>query len=598
MDSIKNIVKKYFENFLYFYRHIRYRIFVQISMSIGVGILDGFGLAMFLPLLQMVDSAPQVSSDKLGNLNFLIEGMEYLGLGLTLMTVLSFLLVFFALKGIAQYISALHQVKVQQIFIKKIRVNLIDGLGHLSYKAFVMSDAGKIQNTLSGEVDRIARAYQTYLTAFQQMVLVIVYMAFAFFIEPKFAVLITIGGALTNIIYKQIYVNTKGASRKLTSEANRFQNLVIQYVSNFKYLKATGSLPAYGRKLKGSVDIIEENNRRIGKLGAILVATKEPLLILVVCTVIYIQVNLMGGSLGPILISLLFFYRALAALIQMQTQYNLFLAVSGSMSNMAEFSSEVQRNSEVEGAAAIDRFEGPLVLESAVFKYNDTVILKDISLNIRRNETVAFVGESGSGKTTLVNVLTGLMPLDAGQMRVGNIERSALNVTSFQQRIGYITQEPVIFNDSIFNNVTFWADPQPENKIKFGNAVYRSSVSDFLNDLPDKELTLLGNNGINLSGGQKQRISIARELYKDVDILVFDEATSALDSETERAIQNNIEDLYGKYTVLIIAHRLSTVKHADRIILMKKGRIVDQGSFSELMEKSATFRKMVELQDV
>ena len=598
MDSIKNIVKKYFENFLYFYRHIRYRIFVQISMSIGVGILDGFGLAMFLPLLQMVDSAAQVSSDKLGNLNFLIEGMEYLGLGLTLMTVLAFLLVFFALKGIAQYFSALHQVKVQQIFIKKIRVNLIDGLGRLSYKAFVLSDAGKIQNTLSGEVDRIARAYQTYLTAFQQMVLVIVYMAFAFFIEPKFAVLITIGGALTNIIYKQIYVNTKGASRKLTSEANRFQNLVIQYVSNFKYLKATGSLPGYGSKLKGSVHIIEENNRRIGKLGAILVATKEPLLILVVCTVIYIQVNLMGGSLGPILISLLFFYRALAALIQMQTQYNLFLAVSGSMSNMAEFSSEVQKNSEREGAVAVDRFDGPLVLESAVFKYNDTVILNDINLSIRKNETVAFVGESGSGKTTLVNVLTGLMPLDAGQMRIGNVERSKLNITSFQQRIGYITQEPVIFNDSIFNNVTFWADPHPENKIKFGNAVYRSSVSDFLNDLPDKELTLLGNNGINLSGGQKQRISIARELYKDVDILVFDEATSALDSETERAIQNNIEDLYGKYTVLIIAHRLSTVKHADRIILMKKGRIVDQGSFSELMEKSATFRKMVELQDV
>lgn len=597
LDSIKSIIKKYFQNFLYFYSYARYQIFIQIGMSVGVGILDGFGLAMFFPLLQMINNPNSVELEKLGNLRFFIKGMESLGVNLQLTSVLFFLVIFFMLKGIAQYISSLHQIKITQAFIKKIRINLINSLNSLSYKFFVTADVGKIQNTLSAEVDRIARAYQAYLFAFQQIILVVTYMLFAFFIEPKFAVLITVGAALTNLVYRRVYVNTIGASRILTSEANKFQGLLIQYINNFKYLKATGSIRTFGKKLKNSVNITESNNRKIGILSAVIAVTREPLLILVVCIVIYIHIKLLGGALGPILISLLFFYRALAALMQMQIKYNYFLSVSGSMVNMTEFSKEVANHQEKDGTEKITHFNGELELINATFKYSGTTVLKDINLRIKNKETVAFIGESGSGKTTLVNILTGLMPVDEGSFKVNDINWRDLNINSFQSRIGYITQEPVIFNDSILNNITFWAEKNKKNKEKFDTVIGRAAIDDFIDSLPEKELTELGNNGINLSGGQKQRISIARELYKDVDILVFDEATSALDSETERTIQNNMELLYGKYTVLIIAHRISTIKHADRIILMKKGEIIDQGSFSELLTKSATFKKMVELQE-
>ncbi|MCB0511607.1 MAG: ATP-binding cassette domain-containing protein, partial [Bacteroidetes bacterium] len=161
-----------------------------------------------------------------------------------------------------------------------------------------------------------------------------------------------------------------------------------------------------------------------------------------------------------------------------------------------------------------------------------------------------------------------------------------------------ISQDPVVFNDSIFNNITFWDEPNDVNRKRFFNSIEQAAIADFILDLKDKEHTILGNNGINLSGGQKQRMSIARELYKNIDILILDEATSALDTQTEREIQMNIDKLKGSCTILIIAHRLSTIKNADIICLMENGEIIAKGNFSELIDKSAKFQKMVELQEI
>src|SRR5690606_670715 len=208
--------------------------------------------------------------------------------------------------------------------------------------------------------------------------------------------------------------------------------------------------------------------------------------------------------------------------------------------NIKEFQHSLKKNEESLGKEKFKKFKDRISLKEADFFYGKTRILKDIHLDIYKNETIAFVGESGSGKTTLVNILAGLMPLDAGQMIIDGRDAKELNITSYQKRIGYITQDPVIFNDSIFNNVTFWDPLNEENIIKFERAMERASILHFVENLPDGHSTLLGNNGINLSGGQRQRISIARELYKDIDILIMDEATSALDSETEQSIQNNI----------------------------------------------------------
>src|SRR5690554_502225 len=417
-DYLKVFLQKYFKSFAYFYQRLRYRVFVRVGLNIVVGVLDGFGLAMFLPLLEIANNAEAVNAEGLGNLGFLVEGMDSIGMSFSLTNVLLIISLFFIFKGLALYLSSIYEVSLRQYFVKNTRTRLTHLMSEMSYTSFVLSDAGKIQNALSAEVSRLSAAFQQYFGAAQQLVMVIVYMMFAFFVDPKFALLICIGGGLTNFIYKKIYTATEEASRKLTRGTNFYQGYIIQYVNNFKYLKATGLLKTYSAKLLNIIDYIEESNKKMGSLGAIITGTREPLLIIVVSAVILMQVNVMGGALGTILISLLFFYRALTALMLMQASYNGFLAVSGSMENMVDFEQRLNNSKEPEGEMKLNYFEHEISLTNVGFSYTNLPVLKNINLSIEKNQAVAFVGESGSGKTTLVNILAGLIPLNEGNMAV------------------------------------------------------------------------------------------------------------------------------------------------------------------------------------
>ena len=595
---LKKLVKKYFESLVYFYSHLKYKVFIVFGLSFVVGILDSLGLTMFLPLLQMINGSSSVNPQNLGNLRFILDAVLFFGIKVNLLSILLIMASFFLLKGFIYFLAGIYRVNVQESFITRLRINNLKGLNSLSYKHFVRSDIGRIQNTLTGEVERVARAFTFYFRSFQNGIMIIIYMTFAFLVDAQFAILVSIGGFLANFFYKYLYNYTKASSRKLTADVNVFQSLIIQNVSNYKYLKATNSLDKYGTKLLDYIKRIEISNKALGKLDALQLAIREPILIILVVSIIYIQTTILGSSLAPILISLLFFYRALNYLMQMQMDWNRFLEVTGSVENMTAFEKEMKVNKEYSGVGKIVDSINTLEISEVSFNYNSATVLKDINLKIHKNETLGFVGESGSGKTTLVNILAGLLTTKKGEYFINGVNSNEINLKYLQNKLGYITQDSVIFNDTVFNNVTFWAEKNVANLNKFLKVIKKASLSDYLESLPQKENEVLGSNGINLSGGQKQRICIARELYKDVEILILDEATSALDSETEQKIQKNIDDLKGKYTILIIAHRIATVKNADKIVLMKNGTISEIGKFSELIRKSTYFKKIVQLQDM
>ena len=565
-------------------------------LSLVVSILDGFGLSMFLPLLQMVANNGSVNSEGLGALSFLVDAADVFNVNVTVATVLMVMVIFFIFKGIATYIKEIYNVIVQHSFIRNLRLSLIQALDRMNFKNFINSDAGRIQNTISGEVDRVSMGFQFYFSAFQQAVMVIVYIVFAFFVDWQFAILVGIGGIVTNLAFKILYSRTKDASIKLVESGHEYQGFLLQHVTNYKYLKATGQMSKHSEKLRNAIFSIEGFRRKMGSLSAIGVAAREPLLIIVIAVVIVVQIKFFNGEMSGILISLLFFYRALGSLMGMQQSWNSFLSVSGSLENMQNFEKELNAKKESNGHKVFKGLNDRIVCENLSFSFGETNILNNINLEIKKNQTVAFVGESGSGKTTLVNVIAGLLDVSSGDVLVDGASISKLQKQSYQQRIGYITQEPVIFNDTIYNNITFWAEKSQKNIERFNHAMQRSALNDFITDLPQGMETKLGNNGINISGGQKQRISIARELYKDIDILIMDEATSALDSETETYIQQSIEKLKGEYTLIIIAHRLATVRNVDKVVFMHKGRIEREGGFKHLSESFPKFQRMIELQ--
>lgn len=599
MKNLKRIIKKYFSSFVYFYGYLKYRIFVILFLNILIGFLDGLGLTMFLPLLQMADGTSEASGENMGNMAFVVEGFNSLGITLTLPTALLILFLFFSLKGLISFFFSAYKVKVNLFFISSLRIKLTKLFTNYSFKAFVSSDFGHIQNSFTGEAGRVSGAYKQYSGCIQQLIMVLIYLGFVFLVDWKFAILVCLGGLLSNFFFRKMYRVTKEESRKLTRNNSRYQGLIIQYVNNFKYLKATGFLKNYAKKLIQGIRAVEKNNARIGILNARMSALREPFMIGIVCLAILFQILFLGGNMGAILLSLLFFYRALTSLISFQSTYNNFLAVSGSLDNIVNFEKELKQYSEKDGTQKLKEIQQDIRVENVDFGYDfPDQILKNITLQIKKNQAVAFVGESGSGKTTLANLVSGLLKPSSGDIFIDGISFKELNFESYHSRMGYISQEPVIFNDTIFNNVTLWSPKNEKSLIRFQKALQKAAISEFVDSLNKKENTRLGNNGINLSGGQKQRISIARELYKEIDVLILDEATSALDSETEKEIQNHLDQLKGQYTLFIIAHRLSTVKNADIIYLMDNGKIIAQGDFDELTITSERFRKMVELQEL
>ena len=596
---LKGIIEKNFKYFFFFFSYLKYKIFVLILLSLLVGLLDGFGLALFIPLFQVaVDDSSQSTNPELGELDFLLDFMNSVGFNLNVGNILIFMTTLFLIKGIFKFFDSYYKVSLQIFFVKKLRFKMLDGMEDVSYQNFVGMDAGRIQNTLSAEVYKVTASFISYFNTLQYAVLLLVYMGLAFISNWQFAILVSIGGFISNVFFKMLFRRTEVASINISNKGHVFQSFLIQAVQHFKYLKATSYFRNYKQKLTKQVDEIENLQKRIGLYNSLLNGLREPIILIIVVLVILIQVSLLGGGLASILLSLMFFYRALNYVISVQSSWQTFISQFGGIVSSTEiiqmFDEGVEINDGRNGMGPLDY----IFLDKVGFGFKDGLqILENVDLEIQKNQTIAFVGPSGSGKTTLVNLIVGLFNPNQGKIYINGQERNQLNILELRSKVGYITQEPVIFNDSVFNNVTFWLPKTQENLERFWKAIEMANLTDFVRSLKGQEDMVLGDNGVKASGGQKQRISIARELFKEVEIIVFDEATSALDSDSEKVIQENINSLQGKYTIILIAHRLSTIKSVDKIYLIDNGRIKASGDFDQLFHSDSNFRRMVQLQE-
>ncbi|RZL40463.1 MAG: ABC transporter ATP-binding protein, partial [Pedobacter sp.] len=542
--------------FTFYYSVLGKKIIINFLLCIAVSFLDGIGLAMFIPLLQAVESGhTNGGGDSMGKLSFITDFISFIGLDLSIAVVLGILLLLFAVKGLFKYIQLSYQVRMRHTFMKRIRYTLVSDLHNLTYQGYLKLDAGRIQNTLIAEVQRLFQTMDRYFNAAQASVMLLTYVLLAFLANYQFAIFVGIGAALSNFLYRKIYIATKKASMDLSKSGDDFNGLLIQAIYNFKYLKATDYFNTFDKKLKTVINQTENLNKKIGSYNAISVSVKEPMIIGIVVLVIYIQVSWIGASLSSIILSLLLFYRALTFLVMVQNHWQNFIANIGAMFSVTEFANEMQANQESKNEMSFSHLDNCIFLNNINFSYGETLVLNNINIEIKKNKTIAFIGESGSGKTTLANLIAALLQPTSGELLINDKNINAYNLNSYRSKIGYISQDPVIFNDDIFNNITFWAEKTDENVKRFWQIVNLSALREFIENQPSKELTYLGDNGILISGGQKQRISIARELYKQAEILILDEATSALDSETEKIIKDNIDFLHGKYTIIVIAHR-------------------------------------------
>ena len=248
-------------------------------------------------------------------------------------------------------------------------------------------------------------------------------------------------------------------------------------------------------------------------------------------------------------------------------------------------------NKEKFGKKALNKIKGDFEFKDVVFSYdNSNIILNKMNFKVKANETVAFVGKSGSGKTTIFNLLCKMYNVNSGEITIDNINISELDEDSIRGNITIISQNPYIFNMSFIDNMKLVKEDVTIEEVK--EACTLASLSDYIESLPNKYDTIVGEGGVNLSGGQRQRLAIARALIQKTEIILFDEATSALDNETQSEIKMAIDNLKGEYTILIVAHRLSTVIDSDKIFVVDKGCIVDSGTHKELLDRCEVYQNL------
>ncbi len=328
--------------------------------------------------------------------------------------------------------------------------------------------------------------------------------------------------------------------------------------------------------IRNFYNYIENNTRAISDLGFIIIGCflyNKALLTIPTFVIIYNYQSKIKNLL--------------TGMVQL-SEYNKKFSVSAN--RVFEVIDNVKFKKEKFGNVEIKKLDGNIIFENVSFGYDKTKIINDMSFEIKPNERIAFVGKSGAGKTTIFSLITRLYKSNKGKILLDGNNINDLTCSTIRDNMSIITQNPYIFNFSIKENLLMAKENATMKEIR--EACKMACIDDYIMSLPDKYNTMVGENGVILSGGQKQRIAIARALLMKTEIILFDEATSALDNETQSKIQEAINNLKGEYTILIVAHRLSTIIDSDRIFVVEDGKIVDSGSHRELLKKSGIYKNL------
>jgi len=455
-------------------------------------------------------------------------------------------------------------------------------------------------NAVARELPQISAAYKMFSSILSSIVISIVYLSIPLMLNPQATLYLLTFGVLMFTIMIPINRLLKRNSLKNSDISGVLQNYVIQSLSFYKYLKSTNTFSSIFNNIESNIEKV----RRIqylqsGPLDAVPHYGIELIAFSSIIGMIYYQSVIGGSDVEAQLFVLFLLYRAISSLLGLQMQYRKLITYSGSIKVYKNLKSGIELNKELINKNGISvNFKNNISFQNVSFKYENTgsKTLEDINLVIKPKSTIGIVGESGSGKSTLMSLLTGTLKPDSGVIKIGKHVYDDYNILDIRSKIGYVTQENIIFNDTVSNNISLWDENASNSKIK--ESAKKSLALDFIMDHPKKFEQQLGDNGVNLSGGQRQRITIARELYKNSELLVFDEATSALDSESERYIQDSIYKIKGEKTILIISHRLFTLKECDIIYMLKDGVVVASGDFNELLNTSNDFKKMFKAQNL
>ena len=560
-------------------------------MTLWGAMLEGIGVALIIPIFSYNDGGK--TKGVLSDIIFNIIGA--LGLEKSMTGILVLLAGVFAIKGIFVIGQKSILVKIQTDLKRELRLDMIQRYASMTYSYYVNGNIGYMNNLITVEIDRVVKAFMSFSGVVASILYVGIYISGAVMLNYKLTCIIFSICGLFFYAAKNLQIRSRELSIATSNRNADVQSTLIQLIYSFKYLKASASFGKLIDKLKADISRVAKFEFTTGLLGVLTQALIEPFAVMFICGIVFYYVEMLNRSVIEIGVLIIFLYRTFNRTLSLQSVWQRFNALVGGVETLKNGKAGLDANVERNGKMSIDGIDKTISLKNVNFAYGNKQVLFNVNLDIEQNKSIGIVGESGAGKTTLFDLITGLLTPQLGYISLGNLSYVEVDKEKLRSIIGYVTQEPVIFNDTIANNISFWECESLQDGClgKIEAAAKLAHCEDFICECENGYETIIGDRGIKLSGGQRQRIAIAREIFKEPEILIFDEATSSLDSESEKHIQDSISELKGKRTIVIIAHRLSTIRNCDYIYVLKNGCIVEEGKFDELHSfDGGVFRKM------
>ena len=498
----------------------------------------------------------------------------------------------FIVRGLTKYVSAVISTRLEEGIMKRVRDALFNHVSDQSLDFFSKRKAGEIISLLTNDVNVLNHATISSITVmWREASTVIIYLTLLGLISIKLTV-ISIGVSMIGLLL------IRTATRLLRSYGARLQAAQADYTSTLqetvfgiRVVKGMNVERFVTNRFAEQTAAFVRRATRNARVMGLIPMVNDTFGIMALVTVFYIgSMDSASGVIAPS--SLMTFLFLLFGLMQpISAIVNTIAAMQRGIAAGANVAAALETAPTIMGGMGKPP-EGMPVLEAADvnFSYAERSVLSNVSFTIHPGEKIAFVGASGSGKSTALDLIMRFYDPQSGAIRVNGSDIRSLELGSYRRLFGVVSQESLLFNDTIARNIALGDDePDMERVI----AAARISHADgFIRETPDGYDTVIGDRGMRISGGQRQRIAIARALYRQPQILLFDEATSALDTESERLVQGAIDDALVGRTAIIVAHRLSTIVNADRILVFDNGRIVEEGSHAELLAKDGVYKRL------
>ncbi|MDC3326630.1 ABC transporter ATP-binding protein/permease, partial [Flavobacteriaceae bacterium] len=486
----------------------------------------------------------------------------------------------FLLKNIFNYLAMYVITFLRNGVLKDIRNELYNKIITLPISFYSEKRKGDTMSRISTDVLEIQHSFLSILELIIREPLMILFtIAAMFVISAKLTVFVFIFIPISGFLISLVGKSLKRKSNKVQKEQGLFLSIVDETLSGLKVIKGFNGESIFGNKFYQSTNRFYKFSNSLLNRQNLAGPTSEFLGITVIAVLLWYggQMVLNEKSLDPGLF-----------LVYMGLAYNILTpakAISKASYKVKKGNAAAERVLEILNVSSTlqdkpnalikENFTEGIAINNVSFQYDDDIVLNNVTINIKKGKTVALVGQSGSGKSTIANLVTRFYDVSSGSITIDDIDIRDITKHSLRHLMGLVTQDSILFNDTIKNNILLGDEDATENQVI--EALKVANAWEFVKDLPQGIQTNIGDSGNKLSGGQKQRLSIARAVLKNPPIMILDEATSALDTESERLVQVALENMMKNRTSIIIAHRLSTIQNADDIIVMQKGVIIEQG---------------------